>query len=390
MTSTQNKSLQRHKDSAFAQLIYESKFCINNNNEGNEAQLIKCIKRNMNEIIVGLVRRPNEHDDEDHNKFTFYVLNNNNYEIKLIVINYNNKQICDWYLLVSNRSHDLFIKSLEKINFMCLKNNANNIEIIDNKCYKKSDIKLIKKIGDSPGIPMVIIDNNIIHFICDKGIHYVWDLNKKEIIENFNFGRISSFNNKAICSASLIHVKSKNQIILISAQFDTFEKNQSTGFWVYCLIKKKWTNINKLINNNTISMNIENPSCNLTLDQKHIIITNGFYWEDGCTDANDITYSPNIYILTITNETKYQLTRSRFKLPNLKSNNCIIMGGEKEHELCVFGWCNSILNIYIPHVILLKILSYYNQQELHCITHSSKHYSIPIKMILASSSHHNM
>ena len=76
MTSTQNKSLQRHKDSAFAQLIYESKFCINNNNEGNEAQLIKCIKRNMNEIIVGLVRRPNEHDDEDHNKFTFYVLNN--------------------------------------------------------------------------------------------------------------------------------------------------------------------------------------------------------------------------------------------------------------------------------------------------------------------------
>ena len=388
MTSiNKNNAQQRHKDCVFAQLTYESPFYDNNY---NDMSFIKCIKRNMYEIIVGVERLNDEYDDGDHDRFTFYVLNNNNYKIKLMINNTDNKQIDSFYLLKGNSSHDILMKSPTKINFMCLKNNANNIEIIDNKCYKKNDIKLIKKIGDSPGIPMVIIDNNIIHFICDKGIHYVWDLNKKEIIENFNFGRISSFNNKAICSASLIHVKSKNQIILISAQFDTFEKNQSTGFWVYCLIKKKWTNINKLINNNTISMNIENPSCNLTLDQKHIIITNGFYWEDGCTDANDITYSPNIYILTITNETKYQLTRSRFKLPNLKSNNCIIMGGEKEHELCVFGWCNSILNIYIPHVILLKILSYYNQQELHCITHSSKHYSIPIKMILASSSHHNM
>ena len=137
-------------------------------------------------------------------------------------------------------------------------------------------------------------------------------------------------------------------------------------------------------------MNIENPSCNLTLDQKHIIITNGFYWKDGCTDANDITYSRNIYILTITNETKYQLTKSRFKLPNPKSNNCIIMGGEKEHELCVFGWCKLFTTICLPHVILQMILSFYNQQELHCITHCSKHYSIPIKMIVSSCSRHDM
>ena len=66
------------------------------------------------------------------------------------------------------------------------------------------------------------------------------------------------------------------------------------------------------------------------------------------------------------------------------------MGGEKEHELCVFGWCKLFTTICLPHVILQMILSFYNQQELHCITHCSKHYSIPIKMILASSSHHDM
>ena len=288
MTSNnKDNAQQRHKDCAFAQLTYESPFYDNNY---NDMPFIKCIKRNMYEIVVGVERLNDEHDDGDHNRFIFYVLNNNNYKIELMINNNDNKQIDSFYLFNDNLSHDIFMKSPTKINFMRLKNNANNIEIIDNKCYNKSDIKLIKKIGDSPGIPMVIIDNNIIHFICDKGIHYIWDLNKKEIKENFNFGRISSFNNKTICSASLIYVNSKNQIILISAQFDTFKKNQSTGFWVYCLIKNEWTNINELFSNNAISMNIENPSCNLTLDQKHIIITNGFYWKDGCTDANDITY----------------------------------------------------------------------------------------------------
>ena len=125
----------------------------------------------------------------------------------------------------------------------------------------------------------------------------------------------------------------------------------------------------------------------MTQYEKHIIISNGFYWKNGSKLAHHFTESTNIYVLTLpTNETNYKLNKSKYKIPNYRIHSTsIIIGGEKEHELCVVGWCRIYFNIdKIPLVIPQIILSFYNQQELHSIDSYGKHYSIPIKMILSS------
>eukprot|EP01084_Bolivina_argentea_P204862 349914_1 len=211
---------------------------------------------------------------------------------------------------------------------------------------------------------------NKIHSIGGSLVHLMWNCDTNIIT------KMDHPFNEDLWGASAIYVPSKQIIILFQGLID-FAAQQYGGIWTFSLLSNKWNKIKGL------TFNYHHiRSLILSFDEKYIIIAGGRM-------DHTLNEVKKIYILDIN---KWILTKSNIYCPSKGPYNIVCMGKRLKDKILVNGWIrfeNKKSKEMIPIEILNLILSWFSEEEIHCLkAHSFKndkenHFKISMTPILS-------
>ena len=118
-----------------------------------------------------------------------------------------------------------------------------------------------------------------------------------------------------VSGSECIYVKSKDILLSIGGYRDFWTTCEPFGIWRYCLRKKKWTEMKKL------SFNLEHVKCQLSANEKFIIIASG-------QELNTEVGNEKIVVLDISDDNDYKLRECTLKIPKIAWQEMALMCGE--------------------------------------------------------------
>eukprot|EP01084_Bolivina_argentea_P227559 384319_1 len=223
--------------------------------------------------------------------------------------------------------------------------------------------------------PFIVNVKGTIHAIGNFGYyenrikHCIWD--------GDCFQQIHSFEKyQFLAHSALIYIPTKHMLLLIGgyAMNSSFEE-QSVGIWTCDLKSNIWNKIKDL------SFEGYGHCVALTSDEQNVIIVGGmdkkrnYYTKDNEMDT--------IYILNISNDSQYILTKSKVTCPEKGLCNIIRTGGGIKDKMLVIGWikCQLASVLSVPTSIMHLIVKFYSEEIIHWINRK-KHVAVNLSHIL--------
>ena len=262
-----------------------------------------------------------------------------------------------------------FNKSNKKL-YCCGPWGNGEMVIIDTK---SQEINVHNSIFEMEGnqYPCLINVDNQIHVIggARNTKHSIWNDDKKELEEVFDFATIITAEINCLRGSSLIHVPSKNILLLFGGKKNA---NPLNDIYEYSFANKEWRKWN-----DGIQFSASYAPAVLTKDERYIIIAGSF---DGSVQGNDI------FVLNID---EVSLKKSCIKCPQSGSHLIAITSNNEMDDLLVNGYIRFI-NDKIPMEIIDLMTQYYNMEMLHWIAYETnykkpkEHHMIPVRDVIHS------
>lgn len=211
--------------------------------------------------------------------------------------------------------------------------------------YRNGSIKHHPYRGGTILFASMVAVNGIIHKIGGMNAvdHMIWNGQEMRWQCNKRQPPFSKFYSE-ITLASLIHVSSKNMLLMIGGDDD----GKDIGIWKYDIGLDIWTQIKEL-------QFEPGPQAVLSSDERFVTIG----------DRNSV----HLWILDIRDDNEYTAKKS-VAVPDLDKSRayCLVRsGGRMESKHIVSGWINRYIRMSIPWDVIEMIAEWYSTEMIHWI-----------------------